>query len=212
MCRKSSGTWSRRWLPLLLALFSLTLCLPGLSAQTQLSSAPLTPQQQSLIQDSLEQLLIIKQLSLLFGDEVTTWPLQIEALLATSAQQDQRLQQSDKQIASSEAHLKASEAARLQQSAELDKSQIAQTEESQTFASYKQASESAQVLLNSQLAQERAHRLFTDYATWTAVGAAGGAIAGAAAGKSAVSSVEGAGIGAASGFVVKLAGDLMHLW
>jgi len=201
-CRPSS--W---WPALLLALFFATWCLPGLSAQSQSSSPQLTPLQQSLILDSLKQLLTVKELSALLGSDLQTWPQQIANLQATSA----RLLDENKSISDkSKSDLAVSEAARQQTQSAYESLQAAQTKESATFSDYVKASESAQQLLNQQLAQERAHRVLTDYTTWAAVGAAAGAIGGAAAGKDAVSAAAGAGIGAGAAFVIKLGGDLFH--
>lgn len=154
-----SGIFSRRCFALLLVLAFAIWCLPGLSAQTPPSSGPTTPLQQQQLSNLLSIMLTIKQLSLLLGNDLTTWPLQISALEAISEQQDLRLQKSDQQIESSQADLKASEAARLQQSGELAKSQTSLTAESQSFEAYKQGAEAVQSDLQAQIAQERASSL-----------------------------------------------------
>ena len=204
------------WLAFLLVLAPATLFSQSPSPQQQPSSAPLTPQQLSLIQDSLQQFRTIKELCLLLGPDLATWPVRIASLQATLEQQKQsetqNAQRESQQTIKSQQDLQASEAARAQALAESDKSQTALTVESKTFNDYKQASKAALAILEAQLAQERAHRLFTDYATWASIGAAGGAIAGEAAGKSTLSSAEGAGIGALGLVAVKVFGDFTHLW
>lgn len=151
MC-KSNGIW-------LSVLFALLLVLAPAISYSQ-SPSPLTPPnsgqiaqpQQQRLAELMQVLVTLRLLSLQLGQDLETWPLQIQSLQANSAQLSQQLTDSQKSLADSQSQQAQTQAA-------LDKLQASQTELSQSLENYKDSAAKVQADLQAQVAQERASKL-----------------------------------------------------
>lgn len=109
-------------------------------------------QQQQHLAELMQVLVTLRLLSLQLGQDLETWPLQIQNLQDSSQQLSQQLTDSQKS-------LQDSQAAQAQMSDALNKLQTSQTELSQSLQDYKDSAAKVQADLQAEVAQERASKL-----------------------------------------------------